>query len=628
MSELIQKYHLPHNSIRIDEFNFMLNCIDLTKESYFYEELRLLFLLEEIKAGKLKIFHSTYHNNLRNHINPEVSKAYDDCLCNPTKENAIALLNLKYSSKKTFKQVFNETVRDYTEFFAFLGLLPTYYKSQAGGDKKHFVSQRLKDYMSQKISLEQLIFDFKYRNSSKDYDSLEMYSITVRPYIIALKAIKHYLSLGYELINPRVISAIVLYSKSESEEKLQELFSLFIKPDISDFTCYSNLFESEKFDSICKELDRATLQLKPYLKETGYVGVQKSGNKNYYSKGEKDINELKFAKKVAFCNYHINGLTITPIVGKILYTLYFASYNNIKQIDESNLFDKNITHDDKMYILKELENMGCIKREKGIIYVSSIENQVSINPYTEFFDIEESNYVSNISELKFNDSPISVVKENKMIDDEFEKLRPLALGSNGPAYEKALYEFINKYFHIFSIKWYGANSTGKRLSDILLKAKIRDGSKNKQIAIIVECKAGNAVRAFDERKETDDIINTLQKEKNFGQIDGVWYWVVNGNSLPKIDEHGGYRGNELSKSFIEKLSTIQFEISEARRIPTIVTAFSFDAIKNYLKYLYSKTENIRSEELNKIDVPHFWRWSKKFMNLQYVMVYKDLGLME
>ena len=25
-------------------------------------------------------------------------------------------------------------------------------------------------------------------------------------------------------------------------------------------------------------------------------------------------------------------------------------------------------------------------------------------------------------------------------------------------------------------------------------------------------------------------------------------------------------------------------------------------------------------------VPHFWRWSKKFMNLQYVMIHKELNI--
>ena len=156
------------------------------------------------------------------------------------------------------------------------------------------------------------------------------------------------------------------------------------------------------------------------------------------------------------------------------------------------------------------------------------------------------------------------------------------------------------------------------------KHEIKNVTKN--IVIIVECKAGRAIRSFDERKEIDDVTNTLSRTNE--RIDGVWYWVVDGDSLPSVDEHGGYRSNSLSKSFIEKLNDIQFSVSEYMRVPTIVTAFSFEAIKNYISYLYDKVgvKNNNIISLNKVNVPHFWRWSKKFMNLQYVMVHKELRL--
>jgi len=178
---------------------------------------------------------------------------------------------------------------------------------------------------------------------------------------------------------------------------------------------------------------------------------------------------------------------------------------------------------------------------------------------------------------------------------------------------------------LFNVNWYGANSIGQRLSDITLVTKIQNEDRIQNIVIIIECKAGNAIRAYDERKERADVINTLTKIKqNEHQIDGVWYWVVNGNSLPSVDSHGGYRRNEYSKSFVEKLNDIQFSVSEMMRVPAIVTGFSFDSIKNYLCYLHSKTGEI--DIINQIDVPHFWKWSRKFFNLQYVTVHKDLRL--
>ena len=173
MAVLTQKYHLPHNAIRIDEFNFMLECIDLNKEFYSYKELRLLFLKEQIKQDVLKIFHKKYDSNLKEHLNLQIREIYTRCINNPTDENLNDLLNCQYSKAKTFKQIFNETTRDYTEFFAFLGLLPTYYKGKAGGENKHFVSERLREYRKGEVSLEQLILDFKYRNSSKNYEVLD-----------------------------------------------------------------------------------------------------------------------------------------------------------------------------------------------------------------------------------------------------------------------------------------------------------------------------------------------------------------------------------------------------------------------------------------------------------------------
>ena len=57
------KYHLPHNAVRIDEFNHMLNSIDLNKELYTYKELRLLFLQKHIASNKLSDFHNKYDQN-------------------------------------------------------------------------------------------------------------------------------------------------------------------------------------------------------------------------------------------------------------------------------------------------------------------------------------------------------------------------------------------------------------------------------------------------------------------------------------------------------------------------------------------------------------------------------------
>lgn len=613
---LSEKYHLPHNSIRIDEFNHMLESIDLSKKYYIYEELRLLFLHKQIKDDKLKIFHPAYHNNLKNHRFKTIRDIYNKCILNPNNVNLNELLNCQYTPRKTFKQLFNETVRDYTEFFAFLGLLPTYYKGKTGGEKRHYISNHLKEYVKGNKSLEKLLFDFKYRNSSKDYDSLSMYHIELRPFVVALKAAAKYFELGFTKINHKILSAIVLFSK---DENIDQMINLFPNPDLS-ISSYSHLFGSN-FKSVDDELGRASLLLRPYLLHMNYlnkIGI-------YYTKGSKEITNNIFTDKVAFCNSSIGTLSLTPVVGKILYKLYKASQMNFKAIDKNYLFDENINQDDEQFLLEELKRLNCVlSYDDTQIYINNYKYQYSINPYTDFFEFEDSNYVENIGDMKLYTEQNIIHFRNVKIESIMENIEPIALGSNGEKYEEAVYNLLKDNFNAFDVKWLGANSTGKRLSDIYIKSSIFDGVKNKNIAIIIECKAGKSVRSFDERKEIDDVINTLSKEKE--RIDGIWYWVVNGDSLPSIDEHGGYRSNDLSKSFMEKLNDVQFSISEYMRVPTIVTAFSFSAIKNYICYLYYQIGETNNKILNRVTVPHFWRWSKKFMNLQYVMVHKELRL--
>jgi len=616
---LVDKYHLPHNSIRIDEFNHMLKSIDLSKEYYQYHELRLIFLKKQIEDDVLKVFHPRYDLNLKYHSNPKVIKIYNLCIENPTNDNLEKLLNVQYTPKKTFKQVFNETVRDYTEFFAFLGLLPTYYKGKAGGEKRHYITSRLKDYIAENISLENLLFDFKYRNSSKDYESLTMYHIKVRPFIVALKSANKYFDLGFKTINPHIISAIVIYSKNEN---VDDLISKFHDPTLT-IKDYESLFVGE-FDSIENEIGRATLFLKPYLIELGYLRNTKIGNRHFYSKGDKTFDDSIYANKVAFCNEFLGSISLTPSVGKILFKLYSAAKAKIQVISKQDLFDNNIEKNDINFLCSELKEMGVISNfSSNSVEVSHLSKQYSINPYIDFFDYEDSKYAYDIEFVLLNREQIVFSSDTHLLE-QLNKLRPIALSSDGEKYEEELYKLLESNFDLFSVKWLGSNSVGKRLSDIIVEANIFDGSRNKKIAIIIECKAGKSVRSFDERKEIDDIINTLSREENY---DGIWFWVVNGDALPSVDQHGGYRTNALSKSFMEKLLDIQFMVSEYMRVPTIVTAFSFNAISNYLLYLFNKTKNINSKVINKVNVEHFWRWSKEFMNLQYVMVHKELGVL-
>lgn len=253
-----------------------------------------------------------------------------------------------------------------------------------------------------------------------------------------------------------------------------------------------------------------------------------------------------------------------------------------------------------------------------------MKSQYALNPFTDFMTYEDACYVADSKYIQLRNEQIVI--DDQILKTELEALKQSALSSDGAAYEYSLYAFLSKHIRCFSnLKHYGTSYTGKRVSDIAGTVEIYNNGTKKNILIIMECKAAKAIRAFDERKERDDIINLLKlyKQNNIS-YDGIWYWVTDSNSLPDSDIHGGYRKNDMSKEFVEKLNSLQFDISEESRLPSIVTAFSIDALIVYLLYLYQHI--ICGQIITETTVPHFWRWSKKFMNVQYVTIHKKIAL--
>ncbi len=621
-SILTDSYHLPHNAIRVDELNFMLHAIDTSKSFYTYDELRLLFLSTEIQADVFRDFHAKVHSNLCSHQNPKLRTLYQQAqLGNNNSAEAMLEHGLMYTNQKSFRQVWNEFVRDYTEFFAFLGLLPTYYKGLAGGENRHYVTSLLKDYQSNNISLQDLLLAFKFRNSSKDYTNLEMYHIEVRPFVLALKSLQFYKKSGLRIVNPHIISAIVVYCHNENDS-LQNNLHLFPYP-AENIEYYQDVFHNFS-ENIKKEIARVTLFLKPYLIELGLVTIRKKGNTHYYEINNK-VDSVSVPHNVAFCNGHVGKYKLTPLIGKVIYT---CLQNPQRDIPINSLFDSNFTETDKRAILRHFQELGIIKDfNDKFISVAGIEHQYALNPFTDFMTYGDACYVAHNNQLQLQNEQIVI--DNTLLREELDKLKQSALSSDGAAYEESLYFFLNKNIHFFSnLNHYGTSAMGKRLSDIAGIAKIFSHGATKNILIIMECKAANAIRAFDERKERDDIINLLKAYKNNGiTYDGVWYWVTDSNSLPDTDIHGGYRDNQMSKSLVEKLNILQFDISEESRLPSIVTAFSIDALVTYLSYLYQHTQAFKKEDkITETTVPHFWRWSKKFMNVQYVTIHKQMNL--
>jgi hypothetical protein len=597
----------------------MLNVIDCNEKYYTYEELRYLFLKKEIQQGVFATFHPQPHKNLQKHSIEKIRDLYAKSIDDENCVKQLLMPDIQYTDAKTFKQVWNEFVRDYTEFFAFIGLLPTYYKGVGGnsGEKKHYVTNLVKQFQNNEISIEELILMFKFRNTSKDYDNLDMYHIEVRPFVLAIKALNYYKSNGYTFVNPHIISAIVCHCRNEFDSFI-EVISVFPNPN-KDLIEYK-----DNFDRLTKEIERVTLLLKPYLEHIGVVEVVKKGNKNQYKILDK-VNEIKYPLNCVFCDGHIGKYKLTPLIGKVLRIC--NQYAN-SPILPNDLFDVHFSEDDKNSIIQEFINLGIFTScQNNIIQLNSIENQYFINPYSDFMSIDDAEYVDSFNEIILNETSQSIIVEYDVLAQEILELKNAALSSNGADYEQKLFGFIDNRLSIFTNKnWYGTATTGQRLSDIACIANVYTNSETRKILIIIECKASNAIRSFDERKERDDIINTLKKYKD-ENFDGVWYWIADSRALPDFDIHGGYRNSSNNYSLIEKLNILQFDISEETRRPSIVTAFSIDALIVYLKYLYQNTKNLTStDKITESTVPHFWRWSKKFMNVQYITIHKDLTL--
>jgi len=471
-------------------------------------------------------------------------------------------------------------------------------------------------------SEDDLLLNFKFRNSSKNHENLDMYHIEVRPFVLALKALLAFRKNGYVTINPHILSAIVTYSFDEFDS-LKNNVALFQNPKLTLRECRDTFYEFS--DAKEKEVGRATLFLKPYLKAIGVVEDYKIGNKSFLKILPK-IDTIKFAQNSVYCNGTIGSYKLTPMIGKLLYNCYCQAG---KQIDYTSLFDENFETQDFAPILGEFKNLGIIEEfGNTTIKVSGIENQYAINPYSEFFTIREAEYVDGNVAMKLHNSTeqLQQVVDSSLCND-LETLKAAALSSDGTLYEKTLYGFLKNHLNVFTtLNWYGQATTGQRLSDLAGIIPIYENGEERKILIVMECKAGNAIASFNERKEREDIVNTMKKF-NDTSYDGIWYWVADSNALPEYSEHGGYRSNELSKSLPDKLNILQYEMTMQSRRPSLVTAFSIDALVTYLNYLSNATKGIQpGDNITESKVSHFWNWSKKFYNCQYVTIHKKLAV--
>lgn len=564
-------FHLPHNAVIPEEVIFIINLIDTNEEYYLYDDLKAMVFEEEIRQGVFPNFHSGMYKKYMQDYRLNI-------LYEKIKTKQLSYNDIKkeiYTDKKNINGVWNEIVRDYFEFMAFCGLLPSYYKGSNNDiEKRYYVGNTLKLYKSGELSYEDILFKMKHRNASKDFSSFtQQYDIRNRPFVVALKILNKFKKAGYNSIDCNTISYYVRTIKDEDE-----INNINVRPiDKKDFS------EREY-----KEIGRGTTFLRQHLTRGLKLKDLATSTKSpcVIDLSNFDINKYNFKDKAIFIGDIFEtpnkNFEITPTILK-----YISNPNLIEDIELKN----------------DLKNLGLINNNSALCD----------------YNIDTDLLSRDLVELFLNDSLFTKTQIEKPtrveLTPEYSRGKDIACGSDGSAYEKFLYEILKNKFGNNSVKWFGSNTIAQRLSDITCDIKIKgiDGIDT-IIKVIVESKAGSAIKAFDERKEIDNISNTLSKEFN-NSYGGIWYIIVNSDKIPSISEHGGFRRSPNQKSFKDKLISIHSSILSQMWKPTLVTAFSYD---EFMKFLYAI--NYENKCITRMQTPNFWMWSNKFIQDSYVSI--------
>ena len=560
-------FHLPHNAILPNEVKFILDELDERKEFYLYDDLKAMMFSQEIKKDVFKEFHPGMYKNFME--DEHLHKIYDDI--KNSHKNYDEIKGHQYTDRKTINGVWNEQARDYFEFIAFTGLMPSYYKGRsAENEKRYYISTTFKKYKAGLINYADILFNMKFRNASKDYTSIEQYDVRNRPFVVAIKLLNKFKEKGYEFIDMRSVAYLVKHLKNEDLLDEESFCEKYVKK--IDFSAFS--------DAEAKEAGRAATFLKRHLVEG--LNIKLAQNNRDIDLNTFNYKNYSFKNKAVFIGDIYDDLEVTPLFLKCLNSPSLIEDIELKNemielglIDENNsLYDFNIDTDlmDRSLVIQYINDDYSTQD----IYSTSIES-------TELF------------------------KEGKIISES----------GNGTKYEEFLYNILLNKFGENRVTYLGANTLAQRLSDILLDVTVQNDDIKSNIRIIIEAKSGGAITSFDERKEKDDVLNTLSDQRYFKEYDGVWYMVVDSNKIPSENQHGGFRNNTNQVSFKQKLLRIQSAVMPATQKLTMVTAFSYS---EFMKFIDSINFNKDYGLITKIQAKDFWTWSNKFIETSYVTI--------
>lgn len=676
-------YHLPHNSVRVDEFNFLVSKLNPAKKHYKAAELQRLFLTEQVRDDKFKVFHRKPYRNFTD-INPpdkeSLKQKFYDLENTPVcpahtieavydkiqelgpddaldwfienRRNAFSkfvsdpdryydeFIFTPYTTQKEWKYNWAEFVRDYIQFLSYIGIIPAYYKgwgreNEMSGEAGFVVSKLGEKYINGEIPISRLLMGYKYRNALVNLDKYPQYARKIRPFFTALKLLDEFQNKEVPHLERNLLAGLV--SCIIDEEEIGEIVRKYKNKLQEDEN--NNLPALFRINAaFSKEIGRFALTLVKFLVETGLVESSRGGRNSFVRISELGKRTLaEEPKKLVVSNDLIGKLRLTPIIGYIL--KYFADAvragKNEVKISElygsSELLASLLKEDAFRALLGDIENLrdSPIQRiNDDTIALRDLDYQYSINSSADFSDIYDSNFVEGVP-IKPHAQEVIRVEESTFLKEMVDRLAHAALASDGEKYEEELYEAIKGLIdsqdkkYTYQLGAHGARA--QRVSDTVWKVPIIFDDQHKKLLVVFESKAGNAINSFDERKEKDDLKRTIGHfAEELIDIAGIWYIIVDGRRIPE-GGHGGFRGGQ-TLSFEEKLQDIQYSVLSVVNKPVLVSAMNVYSFIEYYKYLFQITRQFGTTftAFNDTIIQNFWIWGSLFHPIRsYSNIYND-----
>lgn len=656
-------YHFPHNTLFTEELIFMLKSLDLDRKSYTFKEIVAHLFQSELNEGVFKKFHGNMPYKIISGQVPDkkairikfevikksgkkpngmpeelFSKVMSSSLDEATdyfikkrasefaKKKDGSALKIQYKPTKTWQQNWVEFVRDYIDFAAYCGLLPCYYKlptERASPEDGYVITPKLKDFIQNKISLEEILMEFKYSNSSINIRRYKQFNIEVRPFYALLKLLSILKNKKINKVERKILFGSISCLTNEKElDSAAEFIDEFIKSK-EDFDDYPISF--------IEEIGRFATGMHRFLTETDLIKEYSEKGITYYSitkKGEDLLN--KIPQNSLFFGHYYGELYYSPVVAFILKMFKDYSENGDNEVGLSDVLDvlKNIDKDELSEILEGISrlNPSPIKKiEENKILLNSFTKQYDVSPYVDFASLEEAGfiYLQRISER--TTKRLEIKRLIIPPKDTLKALVDAALASDGTKYEDEVEKAI-RLLNLGDVRRFGQKTAFQRLSDIVWKLEYESNGEIKTLLIIIETKAGGAISAFKEDKESEDMINTLSNfyKDDFTNLEGIWAVILDSNKIPDSKGHGGFRGDEkLSKSFMEKMMVIHKRLTAAFGKPVLVTAFAIRPFLEYYTYLYSIIKQNNLTNINAFVEEFYMKGKVFFDDYRYIKILND-----